>query len=253
MKIENNNELIKLGERIDQLYENGIKVIQHPDVFCFSLDAILLYQFANPKRSPNAQIVDFCAGNGAVGLFLSAKTKGQITGIEIQPRLAEMAERSVLLNDLSERMQVLTLDLNNSTDYLAKDSIDYITCNPPYFAVDATSQKNPNEYLAIARHELLINLEQILKASSQLLKTGGKLAMIHRPERLGEIFALMNHYQLAPKRVQLVYPKANKDANMVLVEAIKQGKPGVKFLPPLIVYQPNNEYTKQVAEMIYGK
>ncbi|KRN88742.1 tRNA1(Val) (adenine(37)-N6)-methyltransferase [Ligilactobacillus ceti] len=126
--------------------------------------------------------------------------------------------------------------------------------NPPYFADQPTSEKNPNPYLAIARHEIKVNLAQIIEMSSALLKRGGKLAMIHRPERLIEIFAEMEKNHLVPKRVQLVYPKADKEANMVLVEAIRDGNPGgTRFLPPLTVYQANGEYTKEVHTIIYGE
>ena len=247
-------KLILDGERIDQLYANEIKIIQSSEVFSFSLDAVLLAHFANPIKKAQGQIIDLCAGNGAVGLFLTSKTKAQVTLVEIQPRLAQMAKRSVDLNNLNQQVQVLNIDLNYILDYVKKDSVDTITCNPPYFTNLDHSKKNPNPYLALARHEITVNLQQIIAKMSDLLKMGGKCYLVHRPDRMLEILTLMQQYRLAPKKIQLVYPKLNKEANMILIEAIKDGNPGgIRFLEPIIVYQDDNTYTPQVKAILYGK
>lgn len=241
-------------ERIDQLYANDIKIIQSSKVFSFSLDAVLLANFANPTLKEKGTVVDLCAGNGAVGLFLSAKTKAKIIEVEIQEKLADMAKRSILLNDLADQMEVLAMDLNDILNVLRKDSVDTITCNPPYFSDLPTSKKNPNPYLALARHEVTVTLEQVIKMTSALLKIKGKTYFVHRPERLLEITEIMQQNRLAPKKIQLVYPKEGKEANMVLIEAIKDGKKGgVRFLPPITVYEKDDEYTPEVRKILYGK
>lgn len=244
---------LRSDERIDQLYSHDIQIIQSPRVFSFSLDAVLLADFARPVLKRSGQVVDLCAGNGAVGLFLSAKTRAAITAVELQPRLADMARRSILLNDLEDRMKVLTLDLNDAFTRIPKDSVDTVTCNPPYFPVTPASKKNPNRYLAVARHELTVTLEQVIRITSGLLKTTGHAYLVHRPDRLGELITLMGKYRLAPKRVRLVYPKAGRDANIVLVEGIKDGRPGgMKFESPVITYGEDGQYTLAVKEMLYG-
>lgn len=241
-------------ERIDQLYANDIKIIQSPSVFSFSLDAVLLAHFAAPPLKSHAKIVDLCAGNGAVGLFLTAKTKAQIIEIELQERLAQLAQRSVYLNQLEDQVAVLNIDLNDTFKYLNKDTYDVVTCNPPYFSDLPKSKKNPNQYLAIARHEITVTLEETLQVTSGLLKTRGKTYFVHRPERLFEITELMKKHRLAPKKIQLVYPKAGREANMVLIEAIKDGRTGgVRFLPPITVYDENDEYLPFIKEVLYGK
>ncbi|WP_125572799.1 tRNA1(Val) (adenine(37)-N6)-methyltransferase [Levilactobacillus huananensis] len=245
---------LKPGERIDQLYSQDIQVIQSPDVFAFSLDAVLLADFAKPLAKASSQTVDLCAGNGAVGLFMSHKTRGKIAEVEIQPRLADMARRSVTLNQLDDRVTVYEADLANVTDRIPKDSVDVVTCNPPYFADLPDSQKNPNEYLAIARHEITTNLATVVATTSGLLKMGGKAYFVHRPDRLLQLLDLMATNRLAPKRIRLVHPKPGKEANMVLVEAIKDGKPGgIRFLSPLMVYDQAGKYTAEVQALLYGQ
>lgn len=244
---------LRPDERIDQLYAHDIQIIQSPNVFSFSLDAVLLAGFARPVLKRTGQIVDLCAGNGAVGLFLSTKTRATITAVELQPRLADMARRSVLLNNLENQMKVLTLDLNDAFTRIPKDSVDTVTCNPPYFPVTPASKKNPNHHLAVARHELAVTLEQVVRVTSGLLKTTGHAYLVHRPDRLGELITLMGKYRLAPKRVRLIYPKAGQDANIVLVEGIKDGRPGgMRFEPPVLTYGQDGQYTPTVREMLYG-
>ncbi|GFH41330.1 tRNA1(Val) (adenine(37)-N6)-methyltransferase [Lactococcus insecticola] len=242
---------LKPNERIDQLTTNDVKIIQSRDVFSYSVDAVLLSRFPNiPKRG---QIVDLCAGNGAVGLFASVSTNANIIAIEIQERLADMAQRSVQLNELEQQVRVINADLNKSLDYLKPSSTDLVFCNPPYFKLDEMSRVNESEHYLLARHELATNLDDICRISQQLLKTNGHLAMVHRPERFFEIIETMKQYNLVPKRIQFVYPKADKDANILLIDAIKDGKPGgEKFLPPLILHKADGSYTDEVHQIYYG-
>lgn len=245
---------LKPGERIDQLYSKNIQIIQSADVFAFSLDAVLLSAFAQVPQAAKSKIVDLCAGNGAVGLFVSEQTRGHITAVELQPRLAEMAKRSVALNRLEQRMTVLNQDLLTVYAQVPKDSIDVVLCNPPYFKNQPKSAKNPNQHLAIARHEITANLEQILAVTSGLLKMNGKAYFVHRPERLDDLFAAMRAHRLAPKRIRFVHPKADREANMVLIEMIKDGHAnGVRILPPVVVYQADGSYGKEVHQLLYGE
>lgn len=239
------------NERIDQLYADDIQIIQSKDVFSFSLDAVLLANF--PRLPKKGRIVDLCAGNGAVGLFMSRKTTAEIIQIELQKRLADMAQRSIQLNELQNQMRIYSADLKDSLAYIAADSVDLLVCNPPYFPQQPQSVKNPNPYLAIARHEIHTNLEEILQMSSKLLKTNGRLALVHRPDRFLTILQIMRTYRLVPKRVQFVYPQKGKDANILLIEAIKNGKEeGFKVSPPLFTYDETQAYTPEIKKMLYG-
>lgn len=247
-----NIDLLK-NEKIDQLYSNNVKIIQSTEVFSFSLDAVLLADFTKVSSKRIKKIVDLCAGNGAVGLFLSQKTAAQITEVEIQPRLADMANRSIKLNGLENQFNVINDDLSKSLDYIKKDSVDVITCNPPYFLNYDTSKKNDNEYMAIARHEIKTNLDKIMMISSSMLKTNGKMYVVFRPDRLSDLIINMRKYHLEPKQIKFVHPQQGKNANMVLVEAIKDGKMnGLKILPEIVVYD-NGTYTDYVNGLIYGK
>ena len=244
---------LRPGERIDQLYSQDIQIIQSPEVFAFSLEAVLLAAFAKVPAKAKSLTVDLCAGNGAVGLFMSPRTSGQIAEVELQPRLADMARRSVALNQLDAQMTVYEGDLAAVNQWIPKDSADVVTCNPPYFADLPDSQKNPNRYLAIARHELTTTLATVVATTSGLLKMNGKAYFVHRPDRLLELLTLMQAQRLVPKRIRLVYPKPGKEANMVLVEAIKDGKPGgQRFLAPLTVYDATGHYTAEVGRLLYG-
>ncbi|WP_304053673.1 tRNA1(Val) (adenine(37)-N6)-methyltransferase [Levilactobacillus namurensis] len=244
---------LRPDERIDQLYSQDIQIIQSPEVFAFSLDAVLLAAFAKLPARATSRTVDLCAGNGAVGLFMSHQTKGQIAEVELQPRLADMARRSIALNGLDDHMTVYQGDLARVNQWIPKDSVDVVTCNPPYFEDLPDSQKNPNQYLAIARHEITTNLATIVATTSGLLKMNGKAYFVHRPDRLLQLLTLMGQHRLAPKRIRLVYPKPGKEANMVLVEAIKDGKPGgLRFPAPLTVYDATGNYQAEVKRLLYG-
>lgn len=245
---------LQAGERIDQLYSQDIQIIQSSQVFSFSLDAVLLAHFAKPPVKSTGRMVDLCSGNGAVGLFMAHRTQGEISMVELQPRLADMARRSIALNGLTDQITVYQQDLATVTDQIAKDSVDVVVCNPPYFADEPDSRKNPNPYLAIARHEIKTTLETTIQVTSDLLKMNGKAYFVHRPDRFLELATLMGKHRLAVKRVQFVYPKVGRDANIVLVEAIKDGKTtGMKVLPSLMTYDENGEYSRLVKKMLYGE
>lgn len=244
--------ILKEGERIDQLFSTDVKIIQNREVFSYSIDSVLLSRF--PEIPSRGLIVDLCSGNGAVGLFASTRTKAPIIEVEIQERLADMAERSIHLNHLEDQVQMIHDDLKNLLNHVPRTGVDLILCNPPYFKVSETSKKNVSEYYLLARHEITTNLEEICDIARYALKSNGRLAMVHRPDRFLDIIDTMRQYNLAPKRIQFVYPKMGKDANMLLIEAIKDGSTdGLKILPPLFVHKENGEYTDDIFEIYYGK
>ncbi|TWD89596.1 tRNA1(Val) A37 N6-methylase TrmN6 [Neobacillus bataviensis] len=244
--------ILKEDERLDYLLAEKLRIIQSPTVFAFSLDAVLLARFVYvPIQKGN--LIDLCSGNGVIPLFLSARTKGNITGVEIQDRLYDMAVRSIEYNKLEGRLKMIHGDIKEMPEQLGYGKFDVVTCNPPYFITPSKEEINPNKHLAIARHEILCTLEDAIKASSQLVRQGGKVAFVHRPGRLIDIITLMRQYRLEPKRIQFVYPKQGKEANILLVEAIKDGSPDLKILPPLIVYNEDDEYTPEIRGILYGE
>jgi len=238
-------------ERLDYLLAEKLKIIQSPTVFSFSLDAVLLANFATIPIA-KGKIVDLCSGNGVIPLFLSLRTRASITGVEIQERLYDMACRSVVYNNLEEKIKMVNGDIKDAPTQLGFEKYDVVTCNPPYFQTDTVEERNINEHLAIARHEILCTLEDAIRSASQLAKQGGKVSFVHRPGRLLDIITLMRAYRLEPKRIRFVYPKEGKEANILLVEGIKDGKPDLKILPPLYVYKGLNEYTEEMSRILYG-
>lgn len=243
---------LKEDERLDYLLAEELRIIQSPSVFSFSLDAVLLARFVYVPIQ-KGKLIDLCSGNGVIPLFLSARTKGSITGVEIQERLYDMAQRSIEYNGLQERLHMIHGDINTMPKELGYGKFDVVTCNPPYFITPSNEEVNLNEHLAIARHEILCTLEDAIRVSSQLVRSGGKVAFVHRPGRLTDIITLMRQYRLEPKRVRFVHPKKDKEANMVLVEATKDGNADLKILPPLIVHNEENEYTTEIREILYGE
>jgi len=244
--------LLKGDERLDYLLAEELRIIQSPSVFSFSLDAVLLARFVYvPIQKGN--LIDLCSGNGVIPLFLSARTKGQITGVEIQERLFDMAQRSIEYNQLEQRISLIHGDIKEMSKRLGYGKYDVVTCNPPYFPTPSSDEMNENEHLAIARHEILCTLEDAIKASSDLVRQGGKVAFVHRPGRFLDIVTLMRKYKLEPKKIQFVYPKQGKEANTLLIEATKNGNPDLKIMPPLFVYNEKNEYTPEIKEILYGK
>ena len=210
MKVE-----LKAGERIDELQRNGYQIIQNENGFCFGMDAVLLSGFAKVKRGENA--LDLGTGTGIIPILLEAKTEGRhFTGLEIQETSADMAQRSVCLNDLNEKVEIIRGDIKEATDLFGKASFDVVTSNPPYM----TGQHglvNPDMPKAVARHEILCTLEDVIGQASALLKENGRFYMVHRPFRLAEIMVTMSRYRLEPKRMKLVYPFVDKEPNMVLI------------------------------------
>lgn len=241
-------------ERIDQLMRYNMEIIQSKSVFSFSIDALLLDHFSYTPSHSRAKIVDLCSGNGVLPLTLSQKSKSKIIGLELQPRLVDMARRSVELNGLSEQIEIVQADLTDAFDYIPKDFVDVITCNPPYFEWSETSRKNPNEHLAVARHEIHTTLEEVIRITSGLLKMNGRAFFVYRPNRLIEMIDLFRACHLMPKKLQFVYPKKDSESNMILVEVIKHGKKsGLKILPPLYLHDENGDYLPEIKEIIYGK
>ncbi|GIN88410.1 methyltransferase [Heyndrickxia sporothermodurans] len=243
---------LKEDERLDYLLAEKLRIIQSPSVFAFSLDAVLLARFAYLPIQ-KGKIIDLCSGNGVIPLLISNRTKATITGVEIQERLYDMAVRSVQYNQLENQIRMIHGDIKDMPETLGTGKFDVVTCNPPYFSTPPRSEKNANEHLAIARHELLCTLEDVIMVSSKLLRQGGKAAFVHRPERLLDILTLMRKYRLEPKRLRFVYPKHGKEANTILVEGIKDGKRDLKVLSPLYIYREENQYSEEVNEMLFGK
>ncbi|WDF83719.1 tRNA1(Val) (adenine(37)-N6)-methyltransferase [Lacticaseibacillus pabuli] len=238
------------GERIDQLQSAGVKIIQSPEVFAFSLDAVLLAHFAEATKK--SRVADLAAGNGAVGLFLAGRTGAHVDMVELQPRLADMATRSIALNEMVGQVSMVNADLGTAWNHLTKDSYDVVTCNPPYFKVRPGDVQNPNEALALARHELTTDFATVARISAGLLKTGGKAFFVHRPDRLPELLSTLAAADLAPKRIRFVHPKVGREANMVLIETRRSGKPdGVRIMSPIFVYNDQGDYNPEVAQLIH--
>lgn len=239
-------------ERLDYLLAEDLRIIQSPKVFAFSLDAVLLSKFAYIPTQKGA-IIDLCSGNAVIPLLISTRTKVKITGVEIQERLFDMARRSIEYNGLQSQINIIHGDLKDAPKMLGYGKFDVVTCNPPYFPTPKADEININQHLAIARHEIYCTLEDVIRVSSDLLKQGGKAAFVHRPGRIVDIITLMRKYRLEPKRLQFVYPKQGKESNTILIEGIKDGSPDLKILPPLIVYNDQNEYTKELKTILYGE
>lgn len=240
---------LKPGERIDDLQRNGYRIIQDENRFCFGMDAVLLSGFARVKKGDH--VLDLGTGTGIIPILLEAKTEGEhFTGLEIQPDSADMARRSVALNGLQDKIDIVTGDIKEASDLFGASSFEVVTTNPPYM-IGQHGIANPDEAKAIARHEVLCTLEDILRESARLLKPGGHFFMVHRPFRLAEILSKMVEYRIEPKRMQLVYPFVDKEPNMVLIEGLRGGKSRITVEKPLIVYKEPGVYTDEIYE-IYG-
>lgn len=236
---------LKENERLDDLQRNNLQIIQSPDRFCFGMDAVLLSGFANVKKGD--RVLDLGTGTGILPLLLSAKTEGEhFTGLEIQKESADMARRSVLLNDLQDRIDIVTGDIKKAGSLFAPSSFEVITCNPPYM-IGQHGLVNPNEPKAIARHEILCTLSDVLAATRKLLVPGGKLFMVHRPFRLAEIIIKMKEHDLELKHLRMVHPYVDKEPNMVLLEARRGGKSGLTVDSPLILQKEPGVYTEEVS------
>ena len=237
------------NERVDDLQRNGLKIIQKTDGFCFGMDAVLLTGFANVKRGE--KVLDMGTGTGIIPILLSAKTEGKhFTALEIQEEIAKMARRSVEMNHLEEKIESVNGDIKEASRIFGAASFDVVTTNPPYMN-DSHGLKNPTEVKAISRHEVLCTLEDVVREGAKVLKSGGRMYMVHRPHRLIEIITAMKQYKMEPKRMCMVHPFKDKEANMVLIEAVKGGGSWLKMEAPIIVYKEPGVYTDEIYD-IYG-
>ena len=237
------------NERIDELQRNGYRIIQNEKKFCFGMDAVLLSGFA--RAGKGERVLDLGTGTGIIPILMEAKTEGEsFTGLEIQEEMAEMAARSVKLNGLEEKVSIIQGDLKEASKRFGKASFDVVTCNPPYMNQNH-GLKNPDEPKAIARHELLCSFEDVAREAAALLKSGGRLYLVHRPHRLTEIFETLRAHKLEPKRMKFVHPFVDAEANMVLIEAFRGGRPQMRVEAPVIVYEKPGVYTNEIYE-IYG-
>ncbi len=240
---------LKEGERIDDLQRNGLRIIQDPERFCFGMDAVLLSGFATAPEG--ARVLDLGTGTGIIPILMSAKTKAaELVGLEIQAESADMARRSVMLNDLQEKVKIVQGDIKEAGQIFDAASFDVVTCNPPYM-IGGHGLKNPDGPKAIARHEVLCDLEDVVKAAARCLKSGGKFYMVHRPFRLAEIMVVMHEHRVEPKRMQLVYPFVDKEPSMVLIEGARGGRSRITVEKPLIIYESPGKYMPEIYE-IYG-
>lgn len=246
----NQSSYIREDELIDDLQLNGLNLIQKREGFKFGIDAVLLSHFANVKRS--FRVIDLCTGTGIVPFLIYGKySPKEVFGLEIQEDMVEMAERSVHMNNLEEKLHFINHDLKDIKYLKSLERFDVVTVNPPY-KLNNSGILNPLDKLAIARHEILCNLEDVIVASRTLLKDNGRLFIVHRPERLADIFGLMRKYKIEPKRVKMVHPKVGKAPNIALVEGQRDGGAYLKWDEPLYVYDENGKYTSEI-DKIYGR
>ncbi|KEI08293.1 hypothetical protein Z957_07145 [Clostridium sp. K25] len=243
-------DLVKSGETLDDLQLNGIHVIQKKDGFRFGIDAVLLANFAKVKNGD--RVVDLCSGTGIVPFIIAGKTKASnITGIEIQRDMTEMANRSTKFNKLQDKIEFICEDLTNINNIKKISKADLVTVNPPYKLCNS-GIVNPNDKMAIARHEICCNLEDVIIACRTLLKDNKRMYMVHRPDRLADIITLMRKNKIEPKRIQMVHPNTKKPPNIVLIEGQRDGGAFLKWEPPIYVYNDEGGYSDQI-QVIYGR
>lgn len=239
--------ILNENEKIEDLQCKGLKIIQNKKWFCFGMDAVLLTNYCDIKN--NSKIVDLGTGTGIIPILLSGKRNySKAYGIEIQSEVAEMAKRSVKLNNLQEKIEIFNVDLKNALDYLEANSFDAVISNPPY-KLNNSGIINPDDKKAISRHEIMCSLEDVISTASQLLKQYGRFYMVHRPDRLADIICLLRKYRLEPKQIRFVHPRAKAKPNMILIRASKNGNPELKFDAPLYVYDEEGNYTEDVYEI----
>lgn len=240
---------LKEGERLDELHRNGYRIIQDPERFCFGMDAVLLAGFA--KVRPGERVLDLGTGTGIIPILMEARAEGgAFTGLEIQPESADMARRSVRLNGLGERIRIVTGDLREAERIFGAASYHIVTCNPPYMP-SGQGLQNPDQPKAIARHEVCCTLRDVAVQAERLLAAGGRFYMVYRPFRLAEALTELCACKLTPKRMRLVYPYVDREPNLVLLEALKGGKSGMRVEKPLVVCREPGVYTDEINE-IYG-
>jgi tRNA1Val (adenine37-N6)-methyltransferase len=240
---------LKPGERLDELHRNGYFIIQDPARFCFGMDAVLLSGFAKAKKGDH--VLDLGTGTGIIPILMEAKTQAEyFHALEIQEDSADMARRSVRLNHLEEKIEIVTGDIKEASAIFGASRFDVVTSNPPYMT-GQHGLKNPELPKAIARHEILCTLEDVVGEGAKVLKPNGHFFMVHRPFRLPEIFAVMQKYRIEPKRMKMVHPFVDKEPNMVLLEGVKDGRPRITVEKPLIVFKEKDVYTDEIYD-IYG-
>lgn len=242
---------LKSNERIDDLQLNNLKIIQNSKEFCFGIDSVLLSDFAKGAKK-HKKVVDLCTGNGVIAILLSAKLPKakEIIGVEIQEYSVELANRSIEMNDLQDKITIINKDLLKVKKDIQAGSVDLVVCNPPY-KPKGSGIINEKDSKTIARHEISCTLEDIIKEASRELNFGGSFCMVHKVERMTDIFYLLRKHGLEPKRMRLIYPQVGEPANLVLIEGVKGGKPFLNMEPPIYVYKDKNEYTDQIYD-IYG-
>ena len=226
-------------------------IYQNDDYFAFSLDSVLLANFVTIKLS-DKRIIDFCTGNAPIPMLMSFRTKARIFGVELQKDIYDMGIDSVNENGMGNQIELINADVKNINQFIDAESADIVTCNPPYFKYQDDSLINDNMIKTIARHEIMLNLDDVMKASKCVLKNGGTFAMVHRPDRMIEIINLMQKYGIEPKKIRLVYPKMGKEANILLIEGIKNGKTGLKVLSPLYTHNDDGSYVDEIRMMFGG-
>lgn len=244
---------IKLNEneRIDDLEYKNLKIVQDKDGFCFGIDSVLLSDFAKEIRSKSI-VLDLGTGNGVLGILLCGKTNlSKIYGVEIQEDIANIAQKSINLNKLNNRFEIINDNIKNLNSYFKNDSIDAIISNPPY-KKDNSGLKNESQKKLIARHEITANLEDFISVSSKLLKSNGSLYMVHRPERLADLFYLLKKYKLEPKKLRFVQSFTNSKPKFFLIKATKNANSFLNVEQPLIIYNSDGNYTDEILK-IYNK
>ena len=225
-----------------------LKIVQNTDWFAFSLDSVLLANFVTINKNIK-NIIDLCTGNAPIPIILSTKTNADITCVELQKEIYDLAKKSIDINNLNNRINLLNMDVNDLTNKYETDTFDIITCNPPYFKVNEKSNLNDNKVKTIARHEIYLELDDIFLISKKLLKNNGIISIVHRPDRLIEIIESMKKNNIEPKKIRFVYPKKNSECNILLIEGAKNGNPGLKILPPLYVHGENGNYLEEIEKM----
>ena len=252
MKNESKNKNLEIIN--DLLGYEGLKIIQRPDAFNFSLDSTLLADFVTIQKR-DKKVIDLGCGNGYIPIFLTLRTNAEIYGVELQPDIYDLAKRSVELNHLEDKITIINQNMKEVHKTLGVCQFDVVTCNPPYFIYKETSNINKNDYLTIARHEVEITLDEVCKTASILLKEGGTFAMVHRTERLMDILESFRKHAIEPKRLRFVYPRTDDEESLIVLIEGKKSKRvgGLKVLPPMYIYTPDEKYTEEVLEIFNYK